>query len=464
MTDLIYPTIDLFLYDLRYSLGDSPEEVDKNRQNFRNKFPETIRLLLQDNEDIDGEYVHLIANESAISAPLEDLEVGYEGYYYPVLLGDSYGLQIECALNKETKIEPDQYFLKIKEKILEKLNGTEATIGQTWMLSGWRSPSESENQEEIAKACYKSFMPNRDWEGDLEGQGRFLGATIFELTQSEQHTIIVIYPDEGTLINSGKFYADWMRLFYYRNKIVWAYTQSRIIKKSIQTYFSIIKSGSDSVEQRRSKRSELEALRQTLVEVQNMLNDYTKELTLLDFQGGTIDINKMNYEKRLGTIKQKAKKIAPSAETELKFLNEFSKLAKDKYQLQITKDSENLERGFKFLSDTINAVRSRVEVAKAESDRNFQDAITILGVGWSVGSFVGSRPNLGKDPKDPVRLFLSNPPLVPKSLLEPAIPLTYTLSAALVAAALAWLLIRLWPGLSSVIPKLASVIPKSKKE
>jgi hypothetical protein len=105
----------------------------------------------------------------------------------------------------------------------------------------------------------------------------------------------------------------------------------------------------------------------------------------------------------------------------------------------------------KLLENTISAVRSRVEVAKAERDRNFQDAIAILGVGWSVASFVPSPDKLSDT------LLLSQPPLS-APWIKPVIPMAYKLSVALVAATVAWLLIRLWPGLAKLIP----FIPKKK--
>ncbi len=111
----------------------------------------------------------------------------------------------------------------------------------------------------------------------------------------------------------------------------------------------------------------------------------------------------------------------------------------------------------KLLENTISAIRSRVEVAKAERDRNFQDSIAILGVGWSVASFLPSPDKLSENANDPVRMFLTQSPF-PPAWVKPAIPLVYKVSIALVAAALAWLLIRLWPGLAKLIP----LIPKKK--
>jgi hypothetical protein len=197
-----------------------------------------------------------------------------------------------------------------------------------------------------------------------------------------------------------------MRLFYYRHKILWAYSQSRLIKNLLQTYFGKIKASNDLLEQARNNDSELDILNQMLVNVQNTLNNYTKNLTILDFQGGTIDINLSNYEKRLVKINNKATRLKASSETELDFFTEFSRLVQDKYRLQITKDSENLERGLKLLSDTINAVRSRVEVEKAERDRSFQNFVTLLAGGWAFGSFVAGLPGLGEKNDNPVRSSL----------------------------------------------------------
>ncbi len=98
----------------------------------------------------------------------------------------------------------------------------------------------------------------------------------------------------------------------------------------------------------------------------------------------------------------------------------------------------------RLLENTMTAVRNRVEVDKAERDRNFQDTVAVIAVGWSVGSFVASLRDLGKAKDDPVRLMLSNSPLVPKAWIEPAIPLMYTLGVAIAAAALTWLVRQLW--------------------
>ncbi len=42
MTKLIYPTLDLFLYDLREGFGQTAQEIEHNRQQFMQKLPDTL--------------------------------------------------------------------------------------------------------------------------------------------------------------------------------------------------------------------------------------------------------------------------------------------------------------------------------------------------------------------------------------------------------------------------------------
>ncbi|MEH1887741.1 hypothetical protein [Nostoc sp.] len=405
MTDLIYPTIDLFLFDLKYSLGDTEEELERYKETFLKKLPKDVdKSGLKIKNDSDNEYFHLLDSTYQLIKPKDE---SYEVYFYPVQLGDSYGLLMHCSINNKTDAQPANSFASIKLELEQILNNETATIGQTWMLSGWLSPNQTKSQEEIAQACYQALLSGCDWERDLEGQGQFLGATIFELTYNNQHIIIVIYPDENTSEHiANKFYSDWMRLFYFRHKISWAYSQSQVLKNSLQGVFRTIKVSNDDIAEDRRKGDELNALYERLVYVQNTLNAYTADLAILDFQGGTIDINLSNYEKRLHTIEEKADKSKPGAQTELRFFRKFSELVKDKYRLQVTKDSENLERGSKILSYKINVVRSQVEAEKVRRDKDFQNFVTFLSGGWAFGSFITALPGLDKNNDNPVRSYL----------------------------------------------------------
>ncbi|NEP00325.1 MAG: hypothetical protein F6K58_16930 [Symploca sp. SIO2E9] len=468
MNEIIYPTLDLFTYDLRNALGEGQEELQTNRDFFKKKLPPELHdLLFQRDTVFEDDYIELLPKIKRFETSSEPYPL--EGYYYPVRLNDMYGLLLDCSVNNQTEAQPVESFKQLKTEIEQRLNHQPATIGQTWIISGWLPQSEANSPENIAKDCYKALMPGSSWERNLEGQGQFLGAKIFELShyrlvipetaaspttiqniQENQHVIIILYPDRATAEKSARFYHHWLRLFSYRHKVLWAYAQSRFLKRTIKNRYTDIEEDKQSISENQTNYQQ-EKLSDLLRRVQDSIKAYTIELYQLEFQGGIIEINLSNYQKRLESIQERLPVIAGQAEDNLSFLEKFTKLVKDKYLLQIAKDSNNLKRILKLQEDTINAMRSRVEVAKAERDRNFQDAIAILGVGWTVASFVPSPDKLSET------LIFSKPPFS-EPWLKPAIPLAYKLSVALVAAVLAWLLIRLWPGFVKLIP----LIPKKK--
>jgi len=347
-----------------------------------------------------------------------------DGYYYPVRLGDTYGLIVECTFQDKTQVRLPTEFAILKAEIQQRLQDKTATISQSWIISGYlpRSTTTPEEIEDIAEACYQALMPELKWEQEKDGKGYFLGATIFELssqrlakkivkTQGEEteiviqdsHVIIILYPNESSLNLSAKFYSDWMRLFYYRHKILWAYGQSQTLSGSIKIDFSQIQSISNSITS--TTAPHLNYLRQALSDIQKILNNYTQKLSILDFQAQTIDTNLMNYQKRLEVINQKTKAQTIS-NTELNFLAEFIKLVTEKYLPQIKQETESFERGLKLLENNNNAIRSRVEVERLKSDRNFQDIVAVVG---SVTVTVG----LLKEGKSECK-FLLKIPQVPK--------------------------------------------------
>lgn len=54
MSELFYPTIDLFIYDLRSPLNASQEEIEENLRSFQGRLPENIQL-----KDIEKEVEYL---------------------------------------------------------------------------------------------------------------------------------------------------------------------------------------------------------------------------------------------------------------------------------------------------------------------------------------------------------------------------------------------------------------------
>ncbi len=424
MTNIINPTIDLFLYDLRNSLGDDEKDIKQNRQYFYQKFHPTVQEKLKqdrqdrrekrdNNENMETEYVHLL---NSVYTPLDPDTPPENGYYYPVRLGDSYGLLLEVATpDKKTP----EYFGELKAKIQQRLGENTATLGQTWMLSTYL-PHSSETTpkeiEEIAEKCLGAILPNikNPMMSDVfDGKGEFLGATIFEysennslkqqtvkLTDQEittvvqgQHIIIAIYPDAETFDKLADFYVHWMRLFYYHHKVVWAYGNTRELSKQIKNKFSKVQTRIESIEANMAKRkrqvNKLEEMSNIINEFQVTINKSTNDISSLEFQQTTIEINLSNYEKRLQTIQKKAIEAITTNQTEIEFFADFSQFVKEKYFLQINRDLENFDHGLKLLQGNIQANRSQVEIEKAKSDRNFKELIVVVGTGFGFVNSMG---------------------------------------------------------------------------
>ncbi len=392
---IIYPTLDLFLYDLRSGLGGTAAEIELSRTSFGQKFPAEIRWdLFKQDSTFDVEYTELLkpANKRFIAS--RD-SYSLEGYYYPVRLGDSYGLLLDCSVDNLTVPQPVAAFSMLKQEIAAQLNEQHATLGQTWLLSAIVPEPKPQKLEKIAQSCYKALVPEGNWTQDLgERQGQFLGGAIFETQryrlvmkegtaeaeniqdiQDSQHVVIILYPNEAAARKAAKFYGDWLRLFYYRHKILWCYGQSRLLKSRLSNYFINIQASLKLLRQEGSQNLDLQELQGTLGRVQDTLTPYTIDLSLLDFQSQTIKTNLGNYQKRRQRIVKKA-----GEGSDLAFLEELSAAATDNYLLQIQQDQEKLAKGLELLDTSIKTLGSRVEVEKAKNEKVFQTLVSFWGL------------------------------------------------------------------------------------
>lgn len=453
MAELIYPTLDLFLYDLRNGLGETLDEIEQNRDQFQAKLPEAVRpRLAQHDQHFEAEYQELLLPERYLPFQFEREALPVNGYYYPVRLNDTYGLLLDASIGDLQTPQDVASFATLRQVLETVLTGQGGNIGQTWLLSGWTTPDACEDEVAIAQACYQQMVPEGRWQQDFQGQGKLLGATIFELWRyrsvlpethqtvgqslaQNQHVLICIFPDQDTAKRAAElFYDDWLMLLGFRNKILWAYNQSRQIKQLIKADFATVQAS-------RSHSQTFTAFRETLMQIQDALNHYKLNLIQLDFQGRTIDINLSNYQKRLQRIVDQG-----GDQTNLDFLQEFVTLVEKKYLLQIHKDSENMQLGLRLLEDAITATQSRLEVEKAERDRDFQALLKYLGVGWAAATVAAEKLDITKLESDPIEGTLENQFKIDSEWANLLSPVVYSLLVAIAVAALFGVSIQLWRG------------------
>jgi len=433
--EIIYPSIDLFLYDLKNGLGQDDSKVNANCKAFCRKFygdldPPAFQKEyeeLQKSKFSEQEVVELLGKNRFRELP----ESVNDGYYYPVQLGDTYALHVNYSGKLDANNNPndkpqeidDKPFEKLQQNIIKDfLDGEGGTIGQTWLIWGkLTAPKNSNEVKVIAKDCYTQVVTSdRHWDRDLISSGKLLDGDLFELwyvpssldfdwpkppnpgeppqevnkestgekfwnefRKTSYHVLIWLFPDnispDEMRAQVQSVYEDFLYLLHYHHKIVWAYYQSRYQKAKLKHEFVEVQK---SITQGRKLSAEMKAdklnlkdLRDSLTETLTNLSDYTIELNFLDHQYRTIKINLQNYQDRIAEINRQ---FASS-----NILTEFgsSDIYAPKYLRQVEADLANLNPGISVLQNLANTINGIIEIEQTKSDRNLNKTIAIASAG-----------------------------------------------------------------------------------
>ena len=396
---LIYPTVDLFLYDLHDGLGQSTEEIDQNRQDFWQRIygdnlNEDKLATFKGAEGNFASYIELLGSQV-----IERFKHPFNGYYYPVKLGDTYALQVDCSGKQDDwewlQLPLQDKLREIKEIILEHTQNNRGKLGQSWLIWG-QMALPGQNPEETAKECYEGMeiVPQAKWERDLTGKGKFRGATLFELELPDasgegfnrnHHVLICLFPNEQNLDEIhqyvGKLYPELIRLFHNRNKVLWVYEQSRQIKAKLKSEQGEIQGIVDSLPKLISKpRLNLRQLQQDLADALAISYTYEANLGYLQEQGNTIELNTKNYLNRAKTIAKQG------SENNLQFLTKFYQYAKEKCLTQVNSDYQALGAGLKPLENFIKTIEGIIEIEQTKNERSLNKTIAVASVGIGAAS------------------------------------------------------------------------------
>lgn len=439
---LIYPTLDLFLYDLREGLGQTEENVHQNRWDFWQKvyndsklnssakyLDEAFLRQLASREKAEASFVQLLENQQ-----LESFERPLDGYYYPLQLGDTYALQIDCSGDytdgKETPNDTPQnleVLTQRKQTILQHIGGEKVRgkLGQTWLM--WaqldQEIKEPEKLEFVAQKCYSQIFDRPDWNRDFWGKGNYLGATVFELRrfpanwqnlkEESEHLQIWLFPHHIPIDTIRQTMADiyfnLIRLFHYGHKIIWSYAQSHKPKnalkndyRSFEDSISVIVPANQQIE---PVQSDLKQLETTLNNTFNILHPYAIHLAQLNAQSHTLNINIENYQKRLKILAEKDK----NPQKDLSFLIEFGDFAKERFLGQVEADYTSFNTRLTSLEHLIRTLEGISNIRQTASDRTLNKTVAAAGIGLAT-SQVASSVILAQPPlaKHPVNVFVGS--------------------------------------------------------
>jgi acetolactate synthase small subunit len=404
---LIYPTVDLFVYDLADGIGQNEDKISQNRAQFWQKIygdkTESQLESLKQAESETAEYIELLGDKkfAAFESPLD-------GYAYPVKIGDTYAAQFDLSGKREP--DADKKFAPkeidclewLQQQVISRVNPP-PTIGQSWLVWG-QLTADDQDALTTAKNCYTklNLFPNPKWDRDLKAEGKILEANFYELwlppgdrgnIGQNYHVLICLFPyNNGQSIADisntvAKLYVDLIRLFAYRNKVIWAYTQSRKLKTDLKDAARTIQQiVSQLPQQVNAPKVDLKELQQSLVDSLTIFSSYANYISRLEEQENTIKTNLKNYKRRLKTI---GEKMGNDVEA-FKFMASFSDFAKEKYVWQVEADNRGLSAGLRLLENAIETIEGIIEIERAKSDRTLNVTIGAVGVGMATSGVAAS--------------------------------------------------------------------------
>jgi hypothetical protein len=391
--EIIYPTLDLFLYDLREAVSN--EKNSESHNSFRQFLKDILNNIELEKDQPDAEFHYLLASKN------HPFEKPLDGYYFPVQLGDTYSLQVDYSGKVGDPLKKSVHEIaELKKTILKKIKEKSPTLGQTWLLWG-QLALDQQDAKETAKECYKNLIPTGNWDQNFQRQGQYLGADIFELWQSPQswttdwhefskpdtHTIIILFPANQDIEEIKKivpkYHFDWMRLLCYYHKIIFAYSQGSYLSSHLKKQNKTAKNSLNLS----NLSQNLDSLRENLTKSLQTLSDYQEDLINLQSQIYTLEINTKNYESRLAKLIDTTKEKG-----ELTFSQDFSQMRfnPQKYREQLEANQHYLNAGLARLENRIRNIEGIINIEQTKSEQTLAYTVGIVGLGLAASGITAT--------------------------------------------------------------------------
>ncbi|MBD2576738.1 hypothetical protein [Oscillatoria sp. FACHB-1406] len=406
-----YLNLDIFCYDYREGLGQRPEELEANRSHFLNRLadaPLTSQQTqeLREREQSNNRFMPLL------TAPyVQPLREPIDGYFYPVKLGDSYGLQINCAGYRNWQnraCTPED--LKEIYRLLAERHRTPGQLGETWLV--WGKLAEECREEDLSKLAIELMRSlgrtvDSSWNKEGENQCFWQGATLFEFSelpgqahsihQQKPQVLICLFPhnvpDETVVqLVTTELYPNLMELCYYRSKILWIYGETRKIKQSLKAQAPEVRSIVTATQSSSlTLANTLDRLQENLEGGLTTYQKYAQWISYLEEYRYALQVNCDNYEKRFLRL---LKSDAPQGGS---FFLDFHDYITEQFIPQVTNDYNTLFASLKLIDNQLKTTegqirleQTRVESVQGERDRNIENLIGAASVGLGVSSTAAS--------------------------------------------------------------------------
>ncbi|NEO29843.1 MAG: hypothetical protein F6K36_05210 [Symploca sp. SIO3C6] len=396
----------------------------------------------------------------------QDEKLPLDGFVYPLQLYDSYGLGFTIGF-PEPELNNGKQIKSVDVSVLKQLNPDYCFLpdkinsnwGQTLIITSWLAEDQRDDKslKKLADECIGAFVIEPSKVPSFHRQGKLFGSPIFEygLINDQgryRHILVWLFSKSITDKNLQKSYTRIVDLFYYRNKIITEFQNSRstylqLYKKYEETEKFIQELFLELSSENTLSQKELNYLKNKLKELVKENVSYSSLLRDLEFSRNSIIIHTDNYNSKLNFISNHLE-----SESDLSFLEAFSQENCRTYQEQIQGDLGYFVQGSSLLEKAINSIRGIVAIDQAErdrkredrekeSDRQLQLTIFAASAGVTVGGIVASSSGQITE-QNPIKwnvIKFHDHPIHPFTVL-----VFFSIVAGLVAGGIAWWLTKQW--------------------
>lgn len=397
MINLVCPTLYLFVYHLQEGWVKDATHPEYSGLNILEQLTQTLGQYCGDRSSLSQpnpiDFLQVThCDKSAIEFEGKlNTQNRINGSGCQFTLDENYGLTLNLSVDGKF-IGPELIeCLDVMLTLIPELDNLPGKLGQTLMVSGWVENPEKDEREILANDVYKALI-NKGWQ--YQEKGQFLGGTVFEFWRSSpqrwekmeaaSHLVLILYPNQKAMETGAEFHQDWKALFCYRNKILWAYGQSRELKEQMVAEFNEMSASIKGL-----YNLEFSELKLALQQNSLALSNFVKNINSIEVKQHEIDLNLHQYEKSVQSIAKKAGNVF-QVSNDFKFLQEFSAIVKAKYQKQIEQDYASLRPYLNILENLRGTITSIVEISQAQSDRDFQTFACLVGTGIGTAAVVAS--------------------------------------------------------------------------
>ncbi len=445
LTPPVYaPNLHLFAFHLWRGLTGEPDSLARYPKQLWERGDEILKALgfaerlhiagYPDNSpEPPGAQINLHPQtQLELTGKLPDSDLPIAGRLFTHRLYDSYSLTFnlrcpETENGEKTAPLPISFWQKLNtDRLLFLPNVVQSSLGQTLLLTAFLPESEidksPESLEDFARNCVKQVSPSHKNRPPLQQLGELFGSPIFEFggqvleanlegeAEVQPHILIFLFRAE---LPSDKFvdaYREFINLFYYRNKVISAYRETRTLYQKTYSVYTGLEKKVKFFKQELTKNTtrlalneaQLESLKMVLKELAQLDLEYARLLRNYKHSRNTIAINTKNYQVTLEAIFNRLKEQGYGVEPEeLDFFRDFGSQTSPYFQSRISDELNYFVGGSSLADKAIASIRGIVEIEQTQRDRRLQnqnkqlqDQIQAVGVGIAAGAIVASTSGL----------------------------------------------------------------------